>query len=51
MQKVVIDTNVIIAGLISRGIPNLILTNLFIENKIQLCISDELMAEYYDVFK
>ena len=49
MQKIVIDTNVIIAVLISRGIPNLILNDLFIENKIQLCVSDELLAEYYDV--
>ena len=49
MQKIVIDTNVIIAGLISRGIPNLILNDLFIENKIQLCISEELLAEYYAV--
>ena len=49
MQKIVIDTNVIIAGLISRGILNLILNDLFIENKIQLCVSEELLAEYYDV--
>lgn len=49
MQKIVIDTNVIVAGLISRGIPNLILTDLFIESKIQLCVSEELLKEYYEV--
>lgn len=49
MQKIVIDTNVIIAGLISNGIPNLILNELFIEDKFQLCISEELLSEYYEV--
>lgn len=49
MQRVILDTNVIIAGLISRGIPHLILTESLIENDIQLCISDKLLEEYFDV--
>ena len=49
MQKVVIDTNIIVSALIQRGYPNLIVSELFIEQKFQLCISDELMAEYYEV--
>ena len=49
MQKIVIDTNVIVSSLIQRSYPNLIISELFIEDKFQLCISDELMAEYYDV--
>ena len=49
MQKIVIDTNVIVSSLIQRGYPNLIIKDLFIEQKFQLCISDELMAEYYEV--
>ncbi len=49
MQKIVIDTNIIVSSLIQRGYPNLILNELFIERKFQLCISDELMAEYYEV--
>jgi uncharacterized protein len=49
MQKIVIDTNVIVSSLIQRGFPNLIISELFIEQKIQLCISDELLAEYYEV--
>jgi uncharacterized protein len=49
MQKIVIDTNVIVSSLIQRGFPNLILSELFIEKKFQLCISDELLAEYYEV--
>ena len=49
MQKIVIDTNVIVSSLIQRGFSNLIIKELFIEQKIQLCVSDELMTEYYDV--
>jgi uncharacterized protein len=49
MQKIVIDTNVIVSSLIQRGFPNLIISELFIEEKFQLCISDELLVEYYEV--
>ncbi len=49
MQKIVIDTNVIVSALIQRSYPNLIINELFLENKFQLCLSDELMMEYYDV--
>jgi len=49
MQKIVIDTNVIVSALIQRSYPNFIINELFIENKFELCVSDELMAEYYDV--
>ena len=49
MQKIVIDTNIIVSSLIQRGYPNLILNELFIERKFQLCLSDELMTEYYEV--
>jgi uncharacterized protein len=49
MQRIVIDTNVIVSSLIQRGYPNLIINDLFIEQKFQLCISDELLAEYYEV--
>jgi uncharacterized protein len=49
MQKIVIDTNVLVSSLIQRGYPNLIINELFIEQKFQLCVSDELLAEYYEV--
>ncbi len=49
MQRIVIDTNVIVSALIQRSYPNLIINELFIEHKFQICISDELMAEYYEV--
>ncbi len=49
MQKLVIDTNIIVSSLIQPGYPNLIIKDLFIEQKFQLCVSDELMTEYYEV--
>jgi putative PIN family toxin of toxin-antitoxin system len=49
MERVVIDTNVIVSSLIQRSYPYKIVYELFIENKFVLCISDELMAEYYEV--
>lgn len=49
MQKIIIDTNVIVSALIQRSYPNQIIRELFIENKFQLCVSDDLMAEYYEV--
>ena len=49
MQKIVIDTNVLVSALIQKSYPYLIVRELLIENKIQLCVSDELLTEYYDV--
>lgn len=49
MQKVVIDTNVMVSALIQRSYPYQIIFELFIDEKFQLCVSDELLAEYYEV--
>jgi uncharacterized protein len=49
MQKIIIDTNVFVSALIQRNYPYLIARDLFLEEKIQLCVSDELLAEYYEV--
>lgn len=49
MQKIVIDTNVIVSSLIQQGYPYKIINELFIEDRFQLCVSEVLMAEYYEV--
>jgi putative PIN family toxin of toxin-antitoxin system len=49
MQKLVIDTNIFISALIQRSFPFLIINELFIEGKIQLCLSEDLLKEYYAV--
>jgi uncharacterized protein len=51
MQRIVIDTNVIISSLIQKSYPYTIVNELFIDNKIEMCVSEELMAEYYDVLR
>ncbi|ODS83053.1 MAG: putative toxin-antitoxin system toxin component, PIN family [Cytophagaceae bacterium SCN 52-12] len=49
MQKVVIDTNVIVSALIQKNYPFLIINELFLEGKVIVCISEELMREYFEV--
>lgn len=49
MQRIVIDTNVVVSALIQQSYPHRIIYNLFIGGKIQLCVSGQLMREYYKV--
>lgn len=49
MQKIVIDTNVIVSALIQKSYPYQIIYNLFVHDKFMLCVSEELMLEYSDV--
>ena len=51
MQRIVIDSNVIISSLIQKSYPFTIVNELFIDNKIEMCVSEELMTEYYDVLR
>ena len=49
MQKVILDTNVVVSALIQKSFPFLILQDLYLERKIELCISEKLMIEYLEV--
>ncbi len=49
MQKIIIDTNIIVSSLIQRSYPYLIIYELFVEDKFQLYVSDKVIAEYYKV--
>jgi len=49
MQKVIIDTNVLVSAMIQRSYPNFIINNLVFEDLIELCISEEIIEEYFDV--
>lgn len=51
MQKIVIDTNVLVSSLIQKSYPYSIVHELFIDDKIQLCVSEDLMTEYYEVLR
>jgi|GEM_PF-6933053 len=47
--KVVIDTHVIVSSLIQHSYPYLLMYELFVEDKFHLCVSDQMMVEYYEV--
>jgi hypothetical protein len=49
MQKLIIDTNVLISALIQKSYPNLILVNCVFENRFEVCISEEILEEYFEV--
>jgi putative PIN family toxin of toxin-antitoxin system len=49
MQKIVIDTNVLVSSLIQRSYPYHIVVEVFSNDKIQICLSDDLFAEYMNV--
>lgn len=49
MQRIIIDTDVFVSALIQRSYPYYIVDSLFSNNEIQLCISDKLFEEYYEV--
>jgi putative PIN family toxin of toxin-antitoxin system len=49
MHNIIIDTNVFVSSLIQKGYPYRIVHELFIEDKIQLCTSEKLIYEYYEV--
>ncbi|MBK9331686.1 MAG: putative toxin-antitoxin system toxin component, PIN family [Ignavibacteria bacterium] len=49
MQKIILDTNVIVSALITNGIPSKIVEELVIEKKVNICLSHEILDEYLGV--
>ena len=49
MQKIVIDTNVIVSALIGSSYPRQILYNLVFEKKVIVCTSADVFKEYIEV--
>lgn len=49
MQKIILDTNVVVSALISSSIPTKILYDLVLTQKVETCLSDEVFAEYIEV--
>lgn len=49
MRKIILDTNVVVSALIQRSYPFHIVNEVFSNSKIQLCLSDELLFEYFKV--
>ena len=51
MQKIILDTTVVVSALIQKSFPYLILHDMYIDRKIQLCVSEDLLLEYTNVLK
>lgn len=49
MQKIILDTNVIVSALISNSIPTQILYNLVLTKSVINCLSYDIYEEYIDV--
>jgi len=49
MQKLILDTSVIVSALISSSIPSKILYELVLTRKVEICLSEEVLAEYVEV--
>lgn len=51
MQKLVVDTNVLVSAMISEGYPGKIVAEIIIEGRDDLCISPEVWEEYEEVLQ
>ncbi len=50
MQSIVLDTNVVVSALISKNSPaSRIIDELVLNRKIELFVSDDIVAEYIEV--
>lgn len=49
MQKLILDTNVIVSALISNSIPTKILYELVLTKDAETCVSTEIFTEYIEV--
>jgi putative PIN family toxin of toxin-antitoxin system len=49
MQKIILDTNVIVSTLISSSIPTQILYDLVLTKKVDTCLSEDIFLEYIEV--
>jgi len=49
MQKVILDTNIIVSSLIQKSYPHYIVYDYVLNERFQLCLSETLLNEYRDV--
>ncbi len=49
MQKLILDTNIIVSALISNSIPTKILYELVLTQKVKTCLTEEIFTEYIEV--
>lgn len=51
MQRVIIDTNVLVSAVISRSYPYFIIGVIFLDKNTEWCVSDEVVQEYQIVLR
>jgi len=49
MQKIILDTNIVVSALISKNYPFYIVFDYVLNRQVQLCLSKELLNEYREV--
>lgn len=49
MQKIIIDTNIIVSSLISKSYPYKLISEIILNSKVELCLSNEVLDEYLEV--
>ena len=49
MQKIIVDTNVFVSALIQKSYPYYIVSKVLSGEDFQLCLSQELLEEYFEV--
>jgi putative PIN family toxin of toxin-antitoxin system len=49
MQKIILDTNVVVSALIQQSYPHKVVEKVLVSDDICLCVSDKLMQEYHEV--
>ena len=49
MQKIILDTNIIVSALIQKGHPHYIVYEYILDEQVQLCLSNALWDEYCEV--
>jgi putative PIN family toxin of toxin-antitoxin system len=49
MQKVILDTNVVVSALIQKSYPHYIVFDYVLNEQFQLCLSEAFLNEYRDV--
>ncbi len=50
MQKIILDTNVIVSAMISNSYPTKILFDLVLTKSVEVCLSMYILEEYIEVF-
>ena len=51
MPKIILDTNVLVSALIQKSYPYFIVNKIFAPGEIEICVSEVLLREYYEVLR